>query len=87
MMKRILFFIFCLLQVSVFAQSVLTCMGDKIDKKQVDFLVVDHDSSNLYVFRRTDGLLHRRDYRLEIYSRDSLRRLSSIRIPYPDIGS
>src|SRR6185295_411674 len=33
------------------------------------------------------GVSYRREYHIEIYSRDSLKRLSSVKIPYPDIDS
>lgn len=86
-MRRILFFIFCLFHLSAIAQSVAYYTGEKIDKKSGEFYFMDFDSTRLYVFRKIDGASWRREYRLETYNRDSLKLLSSIKIPYPDIDS
>src|SRR5436190_23458256 len=86
-MKRYLFCVFCLFHLSAIGQSLATYMGEKIETKSGEFIVIDYDSTNLYVFRKKESASYRREYRLEIYSRDSLKRLSSIKIPYPDIDS
>lgn len=69
------------------AQTVEFLTGDKIHPDDPgSFSIIGYDYTRLYVFR-VNGTGSKAEYRLQTYSRDSLRRLSSVRIPLPQSSS
>ena len=90
MSSKKLYFLFILLsqlRLAGSGQSVEYLTGEKIQPDDPgSFQIFSYDSTRLFAFRiNSEGLKSK--YRLQTYSRDSLKRLSSIPVPFTATNS
>jgi hypothetical protein len=87
-LKRILLLVIIFFQIGLNAecQTVGYFTGDKIQPDTASYQLYSYDSKKLYVFR-TNSIGLKSNYTLQVYSRDSLKQLDTIPVPFVSTNS